>query len=93
MIGLTIALAAGAQILWAARAAQYVEPPEPGPRIAFDEFKKLADKDAVLIVDVRERESYRNGHIPGAVSIPLGEIGARAAELRNAKRPIVTYCA
>lgn len=74
-------------------AVQYAEPTQAGPRIAYEEFKKLADKGGVLIVDVRARESYLNGHIPGAIVIPLGEIEARASELRGEKRPIVTYCA
>ena len=63
------------------------------PRIGFDAFKALHDRDAVRVVDVRDAESFRNGHIPGAVSIPLGEVAARADELRNERRPIVTYCA
>lgn len=63
------------------------------PRIGFDEFKALHDRDAVRVVDVRDAASFRSGHIPGALSIPLGELGARATELRGERRPIVTYCA
>lgn len=63
------------------------------PRIGFDEFKALHDRDAIRVVDVRDAASFQNGHIPGAVSIPLGEVEARAAELRDERRPIVTYCA
>ncbi len=35
----------------------------------------------VLLVDVRSREEYVARHIRGAVSIPLGEIVARASEI------------
>lgn len=36
---------------------------------------------AGLVLDVREEAEYAFGHIPGAKSIPLGELEARLAEL------------
>ena len=45
----------------------------------------------LILVDVRSEDEYRNGHIDGAVSIPLNEIGYRYLELDPAK-PIVVYC-
>ena len=46
-------------------------------------------------MDVRNPETFAEGHIPGAVSLPLGELDARlddfAAEV-PAEQPIVTYC-
>lgn len=45
----------------------------------------------VIVLDVRPREEYRAGHIPGAVSIPLKELKTRLSSLpRN--REIVAYC-
>jgi len=76
-----------------ASAVQQAAPREEGPRMAFEEFMKLVPADGVLIVDVRDAESYRNGHIPGAISIPLGEIPNQVERLKKEKRPIVTYCA
>jgi len=45
------------------------------------------------VVDVRERHEFDGplGRIPGARSIPLGELPARAAELMR-DRPVVTVC-
>jgi rhodanese-related sulfurtransferase len=63
------------------------------PRIKLQEFKKAVDADAVLTVDVRDHESYLNGHIPGAISVPLETIAKRAPELKASSKPIVTYCA
>jgi len=62
------------------------------PRIRAKELKTLLDAgDAVVIVDTRTSEVYRQRHIPGAVSIPEPETGARQGELpRDAK--IVLYC-
>ncbi|CAM3775604.1 sulfurtransferase TusA family protein [Mesobacillus zeae] len=42
---------------------------------------KLESNEEVLIVDVREPAEFAFGHIPSAVSMPLGELEERAAEL------------
>ena len=41
--------------------------------ITLGELKKLQERGKVRLVDVREPESYRKGHIPGAVSVPYSE--------------------
>ncbi|MBI5137525.1 MAG: metalloregulator ArsR/SmtB family transcription factor [Nitrospirae bacterium] len=46
---------------------------------------------AVTVLDVRPVEEYAAGHIPGAVSVPLGELEARLSELPR-EREIVAYC-
>lgn len=46
---------------------------------------------AVTVLDVRPAEEYRAGHIPGAVSIPVAELGRRLAELPR-DRDVVAYC-
>ncbi len=33
------------------------------------------------LIDVRERDEYISGHVPGAISIPLSELAARANEV------------
>ncbi len=45
----------------------------------------------VTVLDVRPREEYRAGHIPGAISVPLPELERRLAELPR-DREIVAYC-
>jgi rhodanese-related sulfurtransferase len=51
--------------------------PEVGP----DEGRALVEGGAVLL-DVREADEWQAGHAAEAVWIPLGEIAARANELR-----------
>lgn len=48
--------------------------------------------DGALIVDVRSAAEYQAGHFPGALNIPVDEIGARTAELGDKGKPIVVYC-
>ena len=44
-----------------------------------------------LIVDVREPEEWREGHVAGARHIPLGSLTARLAELPR-DQEILTMC-
>lgn len=53
---------------------------------------KLVESGAKL-VDVRTPGEFGGGHLPGAVNIPLDQIGARASDLKKAGKPIVLYCA
>jgi phage shock protein E len=64
----------------------------PELRISYDDFRKLYDSGKVLVIDVRGDASYRAGHIPGAISIPLEAIEAKISGLKKEPRPIVTYC-
>ncbi|MEW1960892.1 rhodanese-like domain-containing protein [Microbacterium sp. NPDC077644] len=44
----------------------------------------IADLDArenTPLIDVRERDEFAAGHVPGAVNIPMSEIGNRLDEL------------
>jgi sulfur-carrier protein adenylyltransferase/sulfurtransferase len=51
-----------------------------------------ADEPAFL--DVRERDEWEEGHIPGAVWIPRGNLEGRIEQtLPDRERPIVVYCA
>lgn len=60
-------------------------------RISADEAHIRLMQGEAVIVDVRDRDSYTNMHIPGALSIPLDEIDLRMGELpRDAE--IITYC-
>ena len=63
------------------------------PRISLADFKKAVDAGQVLILDVRDAGSYADGHIPGAILVPLADIAKNAPELKASKKPIVTYCA
>ena len=57
--------------------------------------KYIFDKDEALFVDARSQNDYDNGHIPGAVSLPVGRFEERIESFLNrypAEQPIVTYC-
>jgi len=41
----------------------------------------VAEGRPPVIVDVRGPRQYRDGHLPGAINIPLSELEGRASEL------------
>ncbi len=62
-----------------------------GQPVTRDQLQQLAKTTAVTVLDVRAREEYAAGHVPGAVSIPLDELADRLAELPDDGQ-IVAYC-
>ncbi len=54
--------------------------------------EKLKNAKRPLVLDVRQRDEYRSGHIAGAKLIPLNELGGRLKELPQ-NREIVCVCA
>jgi ArsR family transcriptional regulator len=60
------------------------------PISASELFSKIHDED-IVVIDVRPKEEFLNGHIPGAVSIPLAELNDKIKNLPFDKE-IVAYC-
>lgn len=52
--------------------------------------RRLRDGD-VTVIDVRPRDEYRAGHIPGALSLPVDELKRRLREIPKS-REVVAYC-
>lgn len=53
----------------------------------------MDSEEGCIILDVRTREEYDQGHIPGAILIPDTEIEAKAADLLPDKdQLILVYC-
>jgi rhodanese-related sulfurtransferase len=48
---------------------------------ALPEVLAAAVPDEAWLLDVREEDEWAAGHVPGATHIPLGQLGARTAEL------------
>jgi rhodanese-related sulfurtransferase len=63
------------------------------PRITIDELKPLMAKKQVVLVDVRDPQSFAEGHIPGALNVPFDFLPEHVDEWKKDKRLLVTYCA
>jgi len=64
--------------------------PQPMKR---EELKRRLDEgDDLVVIEVLPHEAYLNGHIPGAVHIPLERIGHEAKQRFRLDQPLVVYC-
>lgn len=61
--------------------------------VSANEAKVLIDSGAVII-DVRSEEKYKQGHIPGAILIPITLLrtGIPVSIAQAKSKPIVVYC-
>jgi len=72
-----------------------VWPQGAGPEAAampLAEALQRRDRGEAVLIDVRSREAYGEGHVPGSLSIPSSEIEERAAEIRKMSRLPILYC-
>ncbi len=60
-------------------------------QVFWDDVEKLKEDTDLQIVDLRPIDSYMDGFIDGAVSIPLAQLRSRLEKLDKTK-PILLYC-
>ena len=65
--------------------------PELTPNLTVDLVAQAITDQDVVIVDVREDYEYADGHIPGAVLLPLGDIPDRVDEIPS-DVPVILVC-
>ena len=70
------------------------------PRVSQEDFKKLIAARNVVIVDTRVEDVFAEGHIAGALKLPLeGRLTwpesyeKTVSVLIASKKPVVAYCA
>ncbi|MFC4951287.1 rhodanese-like domain-containing protein [Pseudonocardia sp. GCM10023141] len=61
------------------------------PEIDQQQLAQVRATAAVMVVDVRDADEYRAGHVPGARLIPLKVLGARMHELPR-DTPVYLVC-
>ncbi|GDY32295.1 ArsR/SmtB family transcription factor [Gandjariella thermophila] len=72
-----------------AAAAAYLGPDTES--VSRDDLLRRVRAGETIVLDVRPREEYAAGHIPGAISVPVTELLGRLAEI-PADQEIVAYC-
>ncbi len=74
------------------RLAHEVRPTRAKRLVSLAEFKAKAG--TAVILDARSANAFAQGHIDGAINLPLTDFTAEAlaAALPDAKRPILIYC-
>lgn len=63
-------------------------------QISQEKAKEMMDTQEVIILDVREQNEYDNGHIPGAILLPVGTIDedTAAAVIPEKDATVLVYC-
>jgi molybdopterin/thiamine biosynthesis adenylyltransferase/rhodanese-related sulfurtransferase len=63
--------------------------------ITLDELRsRLERREALTVIDVREKDEFRAGYIPGAIHLPRGFLEMQAEQkLPNKDAELVVYCA
>ncbi|MGI1657884.1 MAG: rhodanese-like domain-containing protein [Desulfitobacterium sp.] len=61
---------------------------------AEEAYELIKSNKDVVIIDVRTKDEYMKGHIPGSKSFPVGELSTRLSELQKYKdKPVLVHCA
>lgn len=66
----------------------------------FGLHKKMSSKDLeqqlakkeIVVIDVREVEEYKEGHIPGSINIPLSLLPLKIKDIASFQDHIVVHC-
>ncbi|WP_337843821.1 rhodanese-like domain-containing protein [Thermus sp.] len=64
---------------------------ETVPQITVEEAKALWERREALVLDVRGRDEYLAGHIPGALNLHAGRVLAHLDRLPK-DRPLIVHC-
>ena len=65
--------------------------PEQVPQMDANQLHEVRGLQNVQVVDVRAPDEWTEGHLPGAIHIPLAALPERVGEL-DASKPIVLHC-
>ena len=71
----------------------YSEMNKGGKKIESNELTRLVNKENAILIDLRKKEDYENGHIMTALNYPHQEFDNQMHELNKFKdRPIILVC-
>ncbi len=59
--------------------------------VSLDDFAAAHATGTAQVVDVREPAEYLAGHVPGAASVPMGQLPDRLSEIDRSK-PVFVIC-
>jgi phage shock protein E len=76
------------------RLTRNVRPERDKRRVSLARFKEMARREGAIILDARSAPAFAQGHIDGAINLPLTDFTAEAlaAALPDRTRPILIYC-
>lgn len=48
--------------------------------------------EGAYLIDIREKDEYRSGHIPGSINVPLSQIETIGDVVSDRDAPLYVYC-
>lgn len=60
--------------------------------ITVEDVQRIVSEGETVILDIRDERSYFDGHIPGAILVPLSGVDAAAQSILELKASVITYC-
>ncbi|WP_038277558.1 rhodanese-like domain-containing protein [Zymobacter palmae] len=61
--------------------------------VTIHQLTSLVNQHEGVVVDLRDANAFRSGHISGAINIPAASLATRTSELERFKeRPIIVVC-
>lgn len=80
----------GAMLVWPLIARRL----SPVKEVGTLNVTQLMNHGNAVLLDLREASEIKDGTLPGAIHIPMSELGKRGGELaKMTSRPVVAYCA
>jgi len=65
--------------------------PESVVRVTFADAMRRVREDGAVVLDVRDRDEWRAGHVPGAIHVPVADLATRAPGIPQ-DRPVAVHC-
>ncbi|MGD9661326.1 MAG: rhodanese-like domain-containing protein [Porticoccaceae bacterium] len=67
----------------------FTERVKGGKPVSAHEATRLINAEQAVLVDLREAKDFNEGHIAGAIHIPVAKLGGRVSELEKYKDKII----
>ncbi len=61
-------------------------------QIERDEVQRLLADEQAQLIEVLPHAEYEDEHLPGAINIPLKELGRGSIDQLERARPVIVYC-
>lgn len=55
-------------------------------------LQEMRDVEGAVLLDVRNADEFRRGHIPGAINMPVDSIESIVKKVKKKDTPIYSYC-
>lgn len=78
-------------VLWAVFFA--LESKRGGESVSPQQATNLVNREDARVVDLRDADEFRQGHVAGSINIPMSQFAERVAELDKFKdKPVILVC-